>query len=265
MSFKTVRNGNLEYLVSTIIPVPHCFSTRYGGVSEGFLSSLNLGMSRGDDPERVRENYRILGSAAGFDPENLVFSRQVHGDTVEVVGKEDCEGLFRVQPDEGRDGLVTNEENVTLAVFSADCATILLYDPVKRVIAAVHSGWRGTAAGIVLRAVERMQDAYGCDPADLCAAIGPCIGRCCFETHREVPDAMLMALGVDALPAIAQIQERPEKYFVDLKLLNEIWLRRGGVRNIDVCPDCTACQPERFWSHRRTGGERGSLAAIITL
>lgn len=265
MSFQTIKHGNLEYLVSSLIQVPHCFSTRYGGVSEGYLSSLNLGMSRGDDPERVRENYRILGTAVGFDPCNLVFSRQVHGDTVAVAGKEDREGLFREMPDEGRDGLVTAEENVVLAVFSADCTTILLHDPVKRVVAAVHSGWRGTSMGIALRAVERMKDEFGCDPTEICAAIGPCIGRCCFETHREVPDAMLATLGVDALPAIEQIPARPEKYFVDLKLLNGIWLRRGGVRKIDVCPECTACQPERFWSHRRTGGERGSLAAIITL
>ena len=104
--------------------------------------------------------------------------------------------------------------------------------------------------------------AFGCSPGDILAAIGPGIGACCFETHRDVPDAMVSALGPAALSAITPCGE---KYQVDLKQLNAIWLRQAGVRQIDICPLCTACQPERFWSHRRVGNERGSLAAIIML
>lgn len=266
MSFQLVRKGELAYWVSTEITVPHCFTTRLGGVSEGYLSSMNLGIGRGDKPENVRENYRILGEAVGFTPDQVVFSCQVHEDTVERVGQKD---RFRVMLEQPhwlpRDGLVTNETETALTVFSADCTTVLLHDPVKKAVAAVHSGWRGTAKGIVLRAVEAMQREFGSDPADLRAAIGPCISRCCFETHREVPDAMLAALGVDALPAVEAIPQREGKYLVDLKMINEIWLRKGGVDIIDVCPDCTACDTNRYWSHRRTGGERGSLAAIIML
>lgn len=266
MSFCTVKKGKLEYLISTEIAVPHCFTTRYGGVSEGYLSSLNLGTGRGDSRENVLENYRILGEAVGFRPEDTVFTRQVHEDCVVCVDRTECGiGLFRPLEERKRDGLVTGDPGVALAAFSADCTPILLHDPVKNVVAAVHSGWRGTAAGIALRAVETMAREYGSEPSDICAAIGPCISSCCFETHREVPDAMLAALGVDAVPAIAPIPDCPGKYRVDLKQINQIWLQRGGVTNIDVCQDCTACQPERFWSHRRTGGERGSLAAIIML
>ena len=266
MSFTLVRKGALEYWVSSEIAVPHCFTTRHGGVSEGFLSSLNLGIGRGDEPEHVRENYRILGEAIGFTPDQLVFSCQVHEDTVERVGRQDRFRVMLEKPEwKPRDGLVTNETETALTVFSADCTTVLLHDPVKKAIAAVHSGWRGTALGIVLRAVEAMQREFGSDPADLRAAIGPCISRCCFETHREVPDAMLAALGVDALHAIEPIPEREGKYLVDLKQINETWLRKGGVTKIDICPDCTACNTDRYWSHRRHGGERGALAAIITL
>lgn len=266
MSFQLVRKGELAYWVSTEISVPHCFTTRLGGVSRGYLSSLNLGVNRGDMPENVRENYRILGEAIGFAPDQTVFSCQVHEDAVARVGQADRIHVLTPDPDrEPRDGLITNETETALTVFSADCTTVLLHDPVKKAAAAVHSGWRGTAKGIVLRAVEAMEREFGSDPADLRAAIGPCISRCCFETHREVPDAMLAALGVDALPAVEAIPEREGKYLVDLKLLNEIWLRRGGVTRIDICPDCTACNTDRYWSHRRTGGERGSLAAIIML
>lgn len=266
MSFKTVRKGALEYWVSTEIAVPHCFTTRLGGVSEGYLAGLNLGIGRGDLPERVVKNYEILGEALGFAGDQIAFSYQTHGDRVVRVGRADRSDILSKEWDaQGRDGLVTDETQTALAVFSADCTTVLLHDPVKKAVAAVHSGWRGTALGITLRAVEAMKREFGSDPADLRAAIGPCIGRCCFETHREVPDAMLSALGVDALPAIEAVAEREGKYMVDLKLLNEIWLRRGGVRTVDICPDCTACHTDRYWSHRRTGGERGSLAAIIML
>ena len=107
-----------------------------------------------------------------------------------------------------------------------------------------------------------MQAEFGCAPEQIRAAIGPCIGRCCFEVGPEVPEAMRRSLGPDAEAAI---EPRGEKAHVDLKLLNRIWLEKAGVRVIDTCPDCTKCQPERFWSHRVTGGNRGSQAAIIRL
>lgn len=254
---------NPDFLTSDLITVPHGFSARGGGVSEGVLRSLNLGIHRGDARENVEENYRIFGAAAGFDPGTLVFTRQTHTDIVMRVGRENCgEGLRReVLPE--RDGTVTNEEGVTLVCFSADCTPVLLHDPVTHAIAAVHSGWRGTAAGIVRRAVEKMTAEFGTEPENLEAAIGPCIGKCCFETDRDVPDAMFAALGDAAAPAVEA--DGNGKYHVDLKELNRIWLARAGVAKIDVCPACTACEPDRFWSHRRAGNARGSLAAVITL
>ncbi len=284
-----------EYLTSDAISgaVVHCFSTRRGGVSTGYLASLNLGVHRGDDWNNVYENYRRLGAAVGFTPEQTVFTHQTHTDIVTRVGKKDRgDGLFReVEPE--RDGICTNEPGVALVCFSADCTPILLHDPVRRAVAAVHAGWRGTAKGIAARAVETMSREFGTDPADVQAAIGPCIGPCCFETGTEVPAAMLAALGPEAEPFIRDCRdehcssvesqerlfERPKgfdlrrseesvfspKYFLDLKQLNALWLGRAGVKQIDISRDCTRCQPDRFWSHRFTGQERGSLAAIIML
>lgn len=261
MSFTVHQNP--EYLTSSVITVPHCFSTRHGGVSEGYLSSLNLGIHRGDVRANVEKNYEILGEAVGFDPATLVFTHQTHTDIVAQVGKSDCgDGLVREVTVE-RDGLITNEKGVTLTVFSADCTPVLLHDPKHHAIGAVHSGWRGTAAGIAKKAVEQMTAAFGTDPADVEAAIGPCIGRCCFETHADVPDAMRAALGSAAEAAITD--DGNGKFHVDLKELCRIWLLNAGVTKIDVSEDCTACQPDRFWSHRRVGNERGSLAAIIRL
>lgn len=261
MSFHVVKNGALEYLTAdSLAGATHAFSTRLGGVSEGVLSSLNLGTHRGDKPENVLENYKIFGNSVGFDPKNIVFSKQLHGCQVVRVGKGNCgEGLVREVTQE-RDGLITNEKNVVLVVFSADCTPILLHDPVTGAIGAVHSGWRGTAQGIIYRAVQRMTEEFGTKPSDLHAAIGPCISRCCFETHEDVPNAMRQALGAAAEPAI---ERAGDKFHVDLKLLNQIWLERAGVKSIDIAADCTCCQPDRFWTHRRVGNARGSLAAII--
>lgn len=263
MSFETVRKGSLEYLTSSLLsPSVHCFSTRHGGVSQGSLASLNLGIHRGDDPKNVLKNYEILGDALDFDVQDIVFTRQTHTDIVERVGKANRgEGLFRpVIPE--RDGLVTDEPGVVLTIFTADCTPILFYDPVKAVVGGAHAGWRGTAAGIAAKTVEAMCREFGSDPKDIRAAIGPCISACCFETDSDVPNAMRAALGSDAESCITG---NGPKYHVDLKAVNAIWLRRAGVTQIDITPDCTACQPDRFWSHRITKGDRGSLAALIRL
>lgn len=261
--FQTCKKGALEYLTADSLEGSvHCFSTRLGGVSTGVLESLNLGVHRGDAPENVLENYRILGEAVGFSPRQTVFPMQRHTARIRRVGRENCgEGLWRDVP-EVCDGLITNEPGVALCCFSADCTPILLYDPEKQAIAAVHAGWRGTAQGIAAQAVRAMQQAYGCRAEEIRAAIGPCIGRCCFETGPEVPQAMRDALGPAAQTAIFS---QGEKFHVDLKALNRQFLLRAGVRVVDVSEDCTMCRPERFWSHRVTQGARGSLAGIIML
>ena len=199
--FHTIKQGTLEYLTADALEGSvHCFSTRLGGVSEGQLSSLNLGTHRGDKPENVRENYRILGKAVGFAPEETVFTKQVHSALVERVGRADCGRGLQREAEHGVDGLVTDEPGVALTIFSADCTPVLLFDPVARAIGAAHAGWRGTAAGIAARAVEAMQREFGCRPENIRAAIGPCIGPCCFETDADVPAAMRAALWAEAEP-----------------------------------------------------------------
>ena len=245
--------------------VAHGFSTRLGGVSEGVYASLNLAPNRDDDPAHVRENVRRFCAALGADAGAMVFSSQVHGDTVRPCTSADAGyGLDRPVPYDA-DGLVTDVPGLALVVFSADCLPILLYDPVRRAVGAVHAGWRGTALGIVERAAEKLRDCYGCDPADIRAAIGPGISKCCFETHEDVPNAMTEAMGSAALPYIEVLPTG--KFHVDLKGLNARRLERAGLspEHIAVSPDCTACLPDKYWSHRVTRGVRGSQAALILL
>lgn len=264
MSFLTNRHGSLTYLTSTTLqgPLIHCFTTRQGGVSAGHLSSLNLGISRGDRPEAVRQNYTLLAEAVGFSVSRLVFARQTHSDIVQAVDASFCGQGLDIPVPAPRDALITRTPGVVLTVFSADCTPILLYDPVCHAVGAVHSGWRGTAAGIVRKTVLAMQKQYGCRPQDIRAAIGPCISSCCFETREDVPAAMEAALGNRALEAVMR---RGEKYLVDLKLLNCMWLEDAGITQIDICADCTACLPARYWSHRKLGDLRGSMANMICL
>ncbi len=260
------HRGVLFYTCPTLseLGFANGFSTRVGGVSPVPWDSLNLGAGRGDDPERVSENIRRFCTAVGADSAQLVKNKQVHGDTIRPVTKQDILTFPGEAGTVPADGLCTQETELALMVFSADCIPILLCDPKQRVCCAVHAGWRGTALGIAGKAAQQLQTLFGCHPQDLLAVIGPGISTCCFEVHQDVPDGILEHFGSDALPFIHPISNT-EKYHVDLKGINQLSLRQAGLTEtqIAVCPACTACDEEHFWSHRRQGTQRGSQAAVI--
>ena len=256
---RTIKNGTLEYEAAESILCPHCFTTRLGGVSTGIFESLDLAYREGGHMAAVEENIRILGRALGFDPERLVLTRQTHSDIVRVVRHTDHASLcHRDYPE--CDALVTDDPGTALMVFTADCTPVLLWDRVTGAVGAAHAGWRGTAAKIAVKTLQAMTDHFGCDPKNVCAAIGPNIGQCHFETDADVPEAILAAYGQAAEP---YIEKKGEKYFLDLKAINALGLREAGVSSIELSDSCTACAPHRFWSHRVTGGKRGSQGAVI--
>lgn len=259
MPVRTVKQGTLEYLVADGLSVPHCFTTRLGGVSTGHVASMNLSIRRDADPENVVKNFHILADALGCDPQKLVLTNQIHSDIVWPVTADDHRG-FNTHDYPECDALITNEPGTALCVFTADCTPVLLYDPVTGAVGAAHAGWRGTVSKIAAKTALEMVRLFGCNPEDLRAAIGPNIGFCCFETDRDVPDAILSAYGEAAAPFISQ---RGEKYFLDLKQINAISLQEIGVNHIELSNACTACESDRFWSHRVTRGLRGSQGAII--
>ena len=259
MSIQTIKNGKLVYLMAEGISVPHCFTTRLGGVSTGSQASLNLAIGRGDSPENVEQNLRILTTALGMEPEKLVLTRQIHSDIVRVVTDGDCNGFFHRDYPEC-DALVTNTPGVSLLVFTADCTPILFHDPVTGAVGAAHAGWRGTVQSIAAKTVEAMAREYGAKPEDIRCAIGPNIGLCHFETDADVPEAVLAAFGEEAGEFI---RKKGEKYLLDLKAINAMVLRRAGVRHIELSDACTRCTPDVVWAHRVTKGDRGSQGAII--
>ena len=260
MSVILKKQGDLAYFAAEGILTSHCFTTRLGGVSEGFLAGMNIGTSRGDSRENVLKNYEILGNALGFDPHRAVLSRQVHSETVRKVGAEEAgAGLYAPHLSDC-DALITNEKGLALVIFTADCTPILFWDPVTGCVGAAHAGWRGTALAIAEKTVEAMCREFGAQPENIRAAIGPNIGKCHFETNADVPEAMEKAFGPEADAFIAA---KGEKFHVDLKGINAMVLRNAGVRHVEISDACTCCRPELFWSHRVLGQQRGSQGAVI--
>ena len=259
------KNG-LVYMTSSVITARHLFTTRYGGVSTGDFASLNLGSNRGDPQENVAENYRRLAAFFGVEIDGCAVTRQVHGNEVRVVTRADRHECGAPVPYEA-DGIITTERGLPIMCFVADCVPALLCDAENGVIAAVHCGWRSSVADILGVTVEKMC-ALGAEPESICAAMGASIGRCCFETDDDVPDAVKKYLGCDAEEFF---DRRPDgKTMVDLRAANAMRLRQLGLRaeNIDVSHECTMCSHEKYWSHRytqRMGQGRGSLAAGIVL
>lgn len=264
--FTEEKKNGIPYMRSTLIPAFHAFSTRYGGVSRGGFRSMNLAFRRGDDSESVLENYRRWSALFGAGTEGCCVAEQVHGNNIRLVTSADRHIPLTPVPYEA-DGIVTEEKGLPLFCFSADCVPVLLWDAEENAAAAVHCGWKSSVTDILKKALEAMGD-LGANPENIRAALGPAIGKCCFETDRDVPEAIDRYLSGDTEGLWTL---RPDgKYLVDLRLANKRRLLQLGVpeENIDVSEECTVCSHEKYWSARyctRHGVERGNLCAGIVL
>lgn len=268
-NLKINRKGDLVYITFPRLEacgmVRHLFSTRLGGVSEGQYSTMNTSFTGGDDFDKVEENYRRLCGAVGIDASNLVLSKQTHTSNVRIVTKDDCGTGYTKPSFQDVDGLITNQSGVALVTQYADCTPLLFCDPVKRVVATSHAGWRGTVAQIGKVTVEKMISEFGCNPDDIVAAIGPCICENCYEVDTPVLDAFANS-DIDITGVFRE--GRDENHFMlNLAQANKNILLSAGIReeNIDISDVCTCCNAEELHSHRATGGKRGNLAAIIEL
>ena len=244
--------------------VNHAFTTRIGGVSEGQFASMNLGFNRGDEENRVAENYRRFCAAAGFDPDSLVCGAQDHHINIRRVGKEQRGiGIWREKDMDSIDGLCTDDSSVTLVIYCADCVPLYFVDPEHHAIGLAHAGWRGTAAGMAKAMTERMALEFSTRPEALRVAIGPSIGKECFEVDEPV------ALEFLKLPQAEKFVTGPhrDKYHVDLWECNRQFLLSAGVKeeHITVGQVCTMCESDLIFSHRKTRGQRGSNCAMLAL
>ena len=259
-----VQRGPFVYYTCRRLPVRHAFTTKFGGVSTGACESLNLGFSRGDDPENVRENYRRLAEATGVDESRFTLTRQIHDTQVSVVTEETAGmGLHREMAWQS-DAIVTALPNTPLVGFYADCIVTLFYDPKTHTAGVCHSGWRGLAAGILPKTVDVMAEQLGTKRESLIAVLGPSIRQECFETDADVPEAMERQLGALVRPFI---KEKGPKFHVDMQGIGVTLLRDAGLAPENVIDSgiCTMCHPDEFWSHRKTHGVRGVQGGMICL
>ncbi len=238
-------------LRSPLLPIPHGFTTREGGVSSPPYDSLNLGLSTADSPQNVLENRRRVLATFGHPPQaGLV---QVHGPTVHPVeGPGEWQG----------DGLLTATPGLLLRVSVADCYPVLLYDPVRRVAGALHAGWRGVVAGILPRALAMMYAHFGCRPEDVRVAVGPGISKVHFQVGPEVVEQFAAA----GLAFYHPDPGQPGRYLLDLLQAIQAQARMAGVgpEHYWALGRCTYAD-SLFFSHRRDQGQTGRMWAVIML
>lgn len=241
--------------------VNHGFSTKLGGVSKGHCATMNISTTRGDDPEAVEENKRRIAAAIGVRLEAMTFTHQTHTTNVAVVKAED-EGKRFMETD----GLVTDVPGICLVTFFADCVPLFFVDPVKKVIGLSHSGWRGTVGKIGKVTVEKMVSEYGCDPADIRAAIGPSICQDCYEVSEDVIEQFKENFDEELWAELFYKKENG-KYQLNLWRANEAVFHEAGIINehIAVTNVCTHCNPDILFSHRTTGDKRGNVSAFLAL
>lgn len=244
------------------------FSVRQGGVSSGCYSGMNLSFGRGDDDENVHENFRRLGAAAGFMPEELVLPHQLHTTNVrKVTASERGCGIIFPRPEEAVDGQVTDEPGVVLIAYGADCVPVYFCDPVRKAVGICHAGWRGSLNDIPGETVALMESAYGCRRSDIFALIGPSICRDCYETGPEVAEAFTERFGHDAERErlILKKAENSDRFYLDLWEVNRLNLLDAGILSghIGISGYCTKCHHDMLFSHRYHGDARGTNAGFI--
>ncbi len=235
------------------LTLPHAFSTRQDGVSAGVYGSFNLGLSTGDDPAKVAQNRKAFLEAFGVTEHQVCALEQVHGNKV----VEAAPAWFK----EKADAAVTNQPNLLLIIGTADCLPILFHDPVKAAIGAAHAGWKGSSMGISQRVIEKMQALYGSSPADIKVVIGPCIKGACYQVGKEV----IGEFRKNHFPETVYQPDDDGRYRLDLVAANRWLLESLGVQHIHSLDDCTHCDQEQFYSHRRDGLKRGSHWSGIML
>ena len=270
LNYKLVTKDDLTYLCFTPWEkdkqLVHAFSTRFGGVSEGMFTSLNLGFNRGDKEENVLENYRRMAKALEVPVESFVLSKQVHEINIAKVTAEDQgNGLSKPNQWESMDGLYTEEKGVTLVTHYADCVPLFFYAPERGMIGMAHAGWRGTVMEIGKAMVKRWVEEENIPVSKIQVAIGPSIGPCCFEVHEDVQSEFAKRFGENA--DFITYDEQKQKYNIDLWACNRQSLLEAGIleENLIISGICTCCHSELFFSHRKTAGKRGTLGAFMSL
>lgn len=223
--------------------------------------AFSLALHTGEDKESIIANRKLLAKKLQSDvPLAFIVANQTHSDHIKIIEKPLTRGWESLSDAiEECDALITNQPHVVLTILTADCVPILLYDPVQKVVAAIHAGWKGTKAEIAKKTVHTMAKTYGCNPSDIQAAIAPAIGGCCYEVGKEVAEHFFHIPNA--------YKQKKEKYMLDLPSINKQQLRDSGLKeeNIEMSHICTACEVEHYFSYRKEQGCSGRFMSMIAL
>jgi len=252
------KKKTIEYLQSPLLRncdfLEHAFCTRRGGASQDDYKSLNMSFREGDEEFRVLSNWDHLAIAFAIPLEQFLVVNQVHGDAIFVIKPH---GSFFSSRDElNYDAIVTSRANLAICIKTADCVPVFIVDKVKKVIAVVHAGWKGTALEISAKVIRLMINQYRCQPQDILAAIGPSIGHCCYEVDSTTADAFRKLSNYEFF---LQQGKKKDKWMLDLPEANRMQILAAGIPedNIEVSGYCTNCNQDMFFSHRGSGGVTG--------
>jgi YfiH family protein len=237
--------------------IVHGVFGRLGGRSTGPYATLNVGDGVGDDSATVRANLETILDTLGIRRERVVTAHQVHGNRVAVVGDKEGSSVLA-----GCDALVTNQPGCVLLLRFADCLPVLLFDPERQAVGLAHAGWRGCVAGVAVRTLQAMQEAFNCRAADVRAWLAPAIGPSCYEVGADVISAVGMAIGHRAS---AVLRTGDGRTLFDLPGAVRLQLQDAGVNQVEDCGLCTHCHTAEFYSHRAEGGLTGRFAVLLGL
>jgi len=221
--------------------------------------ALSLALHTGEALDEIVSNrQKIISELDLAEKTYFVVAEQTHGDNITVITERGTKGWEALEDAVSQsDALMTDLPNVILAILTADCVPILLYDKKKKAAAAVHAGWKGTCSRIVLKTVQKMVEVYGSDPADILAGIAPSIGKCCYEVGEEV--------AAHFFDVPEGFRKKGDKYMLDLPYINKYQLRTAGLleKNIEMSGVCTACEVDSFFSYRKEQGCSGRFMSLI--
>jgi YfiH family protein len=265
-AFRLSRKGAVEYIEAIQLAgcdfLLHAFCTRRGGVSRDSFESLNFSNNEGDAPENVRRNWEVLADAFHLSQEQFLVMNQIHGDGVLAITDDGSE----IPPVGKRqfDALVTDRPGIALVIKTADCVPLLLADRVRRVIGVGHAGWRGTALNIAGKVIDTFVKRFSSRERDILVAIGPAIGRCCYQVDTPVTDALARYPGA---ASFLHPREEEGRWMLDLTGVNRLQMEERGVppENISSVDNCTCCLGDVFFSHRRDGVKTGRHVNFIML
>lgn len=248
--------------LSRIPHLKHFVTSRNGGVSRPPYDSLNLGLHTADNPDHVLENRKVLAESTGISPDMFLYASQVHSGDVKIIDQQAIgSGVLKDNP--RTDATITDIPGICLMVMVADCVPVLLFDPVKRVSAVIHAGWRGTVQHITGNTIRKMVNYFGCNTADIIAGIGPSIGPCCYEVGEDVRQVVKQSFGTTEGFLVYHphsIKPHFDLWFANHKQLTDYGVKPG---NIETSELCTRCNPATFFSSRASAGITGRFAAGI--